>query len=388
MARSLLWGRSRTATVERHTVANANHPSTSTAPSPVTRTYNYALSDSPVRIGTGLVSASGALTRTERLGYGPTGLLEQRTNDQSPVYPVADATGGLIAELPEQGQAEALPELDPWGVPVQAAEPPTSIADEKSFGFLGAAGRIEMPDSELTKLGARYYDAEVGAFLSVDPVVGEPAEPARRTPYTYGLSSPARFVDVDGRSAADAWKSAKKFVNEKASAVQERAAEITNDPNASWLAKASVVPIGLLSSLGTSENLADTLMAIAPIPGPGKLKGLGKAGELAVDAVKGASGAAKGLVKIGPSTYVGSKIVGQMNSRGWTRSSIMAAIREPTRTVSTRDTRHLPGGAGSRNDPAVAYYAADGHYVVRNSRTGEIVQISNRNKKGWKAPWD
>ena len=208
---------------------------------------------------------------------------------------MVDATGSLIAELPEQGQLEDVPELDPWGVPVDAPSSAGSIADEKSFGFLGAAGRIEMPDSELTKLGARYYDAEVGAFLSVDPVVGEPAEPARRTPYTYGLSSPARFVDVDGRSAADAWKSAKKFVNEKASAVQERAAEITNDPNASWLAKASVVPIGLLSSLGTSENLADTLMAIAPIPGPGKLKGLGRLGEVVGGVVKGGREAGKSL---------------------------------------------------------------------------------------------
>ncbi len=235
-----------------------------------------------MRIGTHLVSASKALTRTERLSYGPTGLLEQRTNDQAPVYPVADGAGGLIAELGEQGQLEELPELDPWGAAADAPSPAGNIEDEKSFGFLGAAGRIAMPDSGITKLGARYYDAEVGAFLTVDPVVGEPAEPARRTPYIYGLSGPARFVDVDGRSAADAWKSAKKFVNEKASAVQERAAEITNDPNASWLSKASVVPIGLLSSLGSSENFDRTALELASLLPPVRgVRGLAIAGKAA-----------------------------------------------------------------------------------------------------------
>ena len=269
---------------------------TNTTQGPFTRTYNYALSDSPVRIGTQLVSASKALTRTERLSYGPTGLLEQRTNDQAPVYPVADGAGGLIAELGEQGQLEELPELDPWGAAADAPSPAGNIEDEKSFGFLGAAGRIEMPDSALTKLGARCYDPEVGAFLSVDPVVGEPAEPARRTPYTYGLSSPARFVDVDGRSAVgDAWNAAKNAVDKPANWVQDRSAEITNDPNASWLAKASVVPIGLLSSLGTSENIGDAIMAIAPIPGPGKLKGLGRAGKYVDDALRGGSGKGKGF---------------------------------------------------------------------------------------------
>ncbi|WP_429244211.1 colicin E5-related ribonuclease [Luteibacter sp. 621] len=39
------------------------------------------------------------------------------------------------------------------------------------------------------------------------------------------------------------------------------------------------------------------------------------------------------------------------------------------------------------NDPATAYYSRSGGYVVRNDVTGDIVQISNRNDPGWKAPW-
>jgi filamentous hemagglutinin len=40
------------------------------------------------------------------------------------------------------------------------------------------------------------------------------------------------------------------------------------------------------------------------------------------------------------------------------------------------------------NDPATAYYGRRGGYVVRNNRTGDIVQVSNRTDPGWGAPWD
>lgn len=40
------------------------------------------------------------------------------------------------------------------------------------------------------------------------------------------------------------------------------------------------------------------------------------------------------------------------------------------------------------DDPATAYYSGRGGYVVRNNRTGDIVQVSNRTDPGWKAPWD
>ncbi len=40
------------------------------------------------------------------------------------------------------------------------------------------------------------------------------------------------------------------------------------------------------------------------------------------------------------------------------------------------------------DDPATAYYASDGSYVVRNDKTGEITQISNKNDPNWIAKWD
>ena len=40
------------------------------------------------------------------------------------------------------------------------------------------------------------------------------------------------------------------------------------------------------------------------------------------------------------------------------------------------------------NDPATAFIRSDSSYVVRNDRTGEVVQISDRTDPNWIAPWD
>lgn len=84
---------------------------------------------------------------------------------------------------------------------------------------------------------------------------------------------------------------------------------------------------------------------------------------------------------------VDKKITKQMTARGWDRKRIEATIKKPSRTVPTRDTRHMSNGK-RRNDPATAFYNREGGYVVRNNRTGDIVQVSNMNKAGWRAPWD
>lgn len=90
---------------------------------------------------------------------------------------------------------------------------------------------------------------------------------------------------------------------------------------------------------------------------------------------------------LGPGTNFGSKIQGQLPNRGWTQRLAQSAIDRPARTVATRDTRHLAGG-GRMDDPATAFYGQRGGYVVRNTRSGDIVQVSDRTNPNWKAPWD
>ncbi len=45
----------------------------------------------------------------------------------------------------------------------------------------------------------------------------------------------------------------------------------------------------------------------------------------------------------------------------------------------------IPGQ--KRNDPATVSIRTDGSYVVRNDRTEDIVQVSDRNDPDWQSPF-
>lgn len=123
------------------------------------------------------------------------------------------------------------------------------------------------------------------------------------------------------------------------------------------------------------------------------LKGLGQLHRSLTDADYGRSPSARWVIlragggrQPSVTASVGSKTAKQMGQRGWSHDMIDDTIAHPARTVPTRDVRFNPDG--SRNDdPATAYINKDGSYVVRNDRTGDVVQISNRNDPNWKSPW-
>ncbi|MBK23095.1 MAG: hypothetical protein CME70_03730 [Halobacteriovorax sp.] len=78
-----------------------------------------------------------------------------------------------------------------------------------------------------------------------------------------------------------------------------------------------------------------------------------------------------------PSSINPVKVGKQMKRRGWTNSSIGETINKPHQKFKTRDVRHNSNGA-RMNDPATGYVNRDGSYIVRNDRTGDIVQLSDR----------
>lgn len=87
-----------------------------------------------------------------------------------------------------------------------------------------------------------------------------------------------------------------------------------------------------------------------------------------------------------PAPKISPKIQKQMPKRGWTEESLDKTIKNPHHTVKTEDNRHLPGG-GTAKDPATAYINEDGSYVVMNDKTGDVVQVSNRNDPNWMTPF-
>jgi hypothetical protein len=110
----------------------------------------------------------------------------------------------------------------------------------------------------------------------------------------------------------------------------------------------------------------------------------GEAAGIALGVIPGGKGIAKVLSK-GLGT-LGKKIEKQMEKRGWNTTDIENTLESPHRTVATKDVRYLPDGSRMA-DPATAYIRADGHYVVRNDVTKDIVQVSDRTNKVWKSPF-
>lgn len=77
---------------------------------------------------------------------------------------------------------------------------------------------------------------------------------------------------------------------------------------------------------------------------------------------------------------IDGKIGQQLEPRGWTTTTVAETVNNPARTGVTTDDRNDPGVI--KGEPATAYGNADGSYVVRNDRTGDIVQVSDRTR-----PW-
>lgn len=94
-----------------------------------------------------------------------------------------------------------------------------------------------------------------------------------------------------------------------------------------------------------------------------------------------------GATVVNVDTKFEDKIEKKMGNRGWDKDDVNNTIENPDRTVQTKDTRWNADGT-RRDDPATAYIDEDGHYVVRNDIDGTIVQISNKNKDGWKSPFE
>jgi len=54
-------------------------------------------------------------------------------------------------------------------------------------------------------MGARYYAANIGRFITVDPVRGAPQDPLSLHRYLYAYSNPTVYVDLYGYEAERNW---------------------------------------------------------------------------------------------------------------------------------------------------------------------------------------
>ena len=59
-------------------------------------------------------------------------------------------------------------------------------------------GQRSVPEAGLYDFGARYYDPEIGHFLSVDPILQNPGDPQALNAYSYVRNNPINVVDPTG----------------------------------------------------------------------------------------------------------------------------------------------------------------------------------------------
>jgi len=134
------------------------------------------LAENPVVLGDGTQSYFYGLGRIGGQGAGGW------------TYDLADALGTARQIVDASGELQLTRSYDPFGNPL-ASEGQASA----SFGFTG-----EQTSAGLLYLRARFYDPEVGRFLSRDPFPGFPQQPDTLNPYPYVRNNPVNYVDPSG----------------------------------------------------------------------------------------------------------------------------------------------------------------------------------------------
>ena len=114
-----------------------------------------------------------------------------------PVFYLADNLAGNVTAILDKSQAvKASYEYDSFGIP--RADSP-SIPDR--FLFAGEDYEVE---TGLIYLRNRYYDPEIGRFISPDPIFGDITNPQALNPYVYANNNPVNFRDPLGLKSATA----------------------------------------------------------------------------------------------------------------------------------------------------------------------------------------
>jgi len=117
-------------------------------------------------------------------------LLVTPAQAETVTYLHTDLLGSVVLETDQNRNVVQRYEYEPYGLPRQA------IADAPGY-----TGHVHDAGSGLVYMQQRYYDPEVGRFLSVDPVGVDLARGANFNRYWYGNDNPYTYTDPDGRNA-------------------------------------------------------------------------------------------------------------------------------------------------------------------------------------------
>jgi RHS repeat-associated protein len=115
---------------------------------------------------------------------------DEGTNVTRTRYHHTDALGSPVAETDEAGTVVDRTQWEPYGAAI----------GKPTYDGVGFTGHVQDGTTGLTYMQQRYYDPDVGTFLSVDPITAlhDPIRMFSR--YSYASGNPYRFKDPDGRA--------------------------------------------------------------------------------------------------------------------------------------------------------------------------------------------
>lgn len=102
-----------------------------------------------------------------------------------------DAQGTVLAVADAQGNVTQQFDYTPYGREVMGV----------AMDGPGYTGHMSDLDSGLIYMKARYYDPDIGRFLSVDVYKASAGDPFSTNLYVYARAAPSMLVDPDGRQA-------------------------------------------------------------------------------------------------------------------------------------------------------------------------------------------
>nr|WP_245559086.1 RHS repeat-associated core domain-containing protein [Arenimonas oryziterrae] len=157
---------------------------------------------------------------------------------------------------------------DSLGSPVAETDPSRSVTERKSYAPYGEAynsiidgtgyaGHVMDQGTGLTYMQQRYYDPQIGRFLSEDPMDPDANTGASFDRYTYALNNPYRFLDPDGRQAKEGDQPKPESDGERRArekAQRDRVLHSDGVPSAADFAASHPLPQGLVDAsngLGT-----------------------------------------------------------------------------------------------------------------------------------------
>lgn len=169
-----------------------------------------------------LTAATGALTTIRYYSFGGQTIASRTGSTGSTVTSlVADLHGTGLLSIANVANTVTQRRMDPFGATRGAAA-----------AWVGDHGFLNKPTdaSGLTQVGARYYDATIGRFISVDPVM-DLSRPQQWGGYSYAENNPVTYADPTGllswkkiwkstkKGAKSAWGSSRRFVRKNQGAI-------------------------------------------------------------------------------------------------------------------------------------------------------------------------